>query len=197
MIDQKTYDELEERYGQVASWALWEPGVEGAKPSINSKKMSVFDDTDLLNKLHNNFVIVGLNPSKGNPRIGEYDGSWWMFHSGPNDYKLRHAFTDTSVWGSYMTDLYKEFFEADSKIVIEDLRENPDAVERAVNEFKQELEILGGNPVLIALGSKVEEDLKEHFAEDYKIYKIPNQGYVQNVELWREKTQEILNDLGL
>lgn len=38
MIDQKTYDELEERYGQVASWALWEPGVEGAKPSINSKK---------------------------------------------------------------------------------------------------------------------------------------------------------------
>ena len=46
MIDRKTYDFLKERFGAVASWAIWAPSGDTVKS--NTGDMSVFDDESVL-----------------------------------------------------------------------------------------------------------------------------------------------------
>ena len=107
MISQKVYDELNKRYSDVASWAVWSPV--GEKHKSNTGDMTVFDNKDLLSVLKADVVFVGLNASVHEEREDGYTGSWRMFHSDDNkrqrDFKLRFALKDTPYWGSYMTDI--------------------------------------------------------------------------------------------
>ena len=200
MIDQKTYDELEERYGQVASWALWEPGNIGEKIPVSSKEREVFKDPTLGSKLHTDFVIVSINPSQDNPLKNTYDGSWLMFHCGKFDHILRDAFKDTRISGSYMTNLYKECVGMKSDDVFEKAKKDPSLEERAVNELKKELEMIGGKPVLIALGIGVKDALDKHFSKDYRVEKITNHGYAgrnsgRDEKCWRKEVKDLIEEL--
>lgn len=194
MIKREAYEELEKRYGDIASWAIWAPGEDDEESSINIEDMSVFDEPDLLDKIHSDFVIIGLNPSKDNPKKDKYNGSWWMFHMGKNDHKLRYAFTDTPIWGAYMTDLYKgQFAGTEDKLSV-----NDELIKSAIKELKKELTILGGKPKLIALGNQVRDVLEEHLSDEYEIYRMYNHGYrFKPIEYWKEQTLEILEELGL
>ena len=103
------YNNIKEKYGYISSFAIWHN-------QINQKNRSGMEDIlffenindDLLKKLNTNFVIVGLNISKKIPRC------FGNFHSNykySNDYKIRYALENTIFWGSYMTDIIKDFEE--------------------------------------------------------------------------------------
>ena len=122
----------------------------GSTPKSNTGDMSIWDDPNLLNILNPDYVFVGLNGS------GKHDGylalnrPWFNFHSDSphqQDYKLRYALMDTPLWGSYITDIIKEYQEVDSAKVKAYLKTHPEVVEKNILLFRQEMKLHGGHPV--------------------------------------------------
>ena len=113
MITAAVYKELKDKYGAVASWALWSPA--GTTKKSNTADLSIFDDPDLLVKLNPKYVFVALNAANHpNPQSLP---AWSCFHSSyryQNDYKLRTATQGTRFEGAYITDIIKYYVETDS-----------------------------------------------------------------------------------
>lgn len=197
MIKKSVYELLEANYKDQASWAVW--AQVGVTPKSNTGDMSVFESPDLLNILHDNYVLVALNASEHAERKDGYKGSWRMFHSDDDgrqqDFKMRFAFKDTPLWGSYMTDIIKDHPEKNSDQVIKHIQKNPDVLKKNVEELKKELSILGGSPTLIALGREVENWLKKELSDEFNIVYLPH--YSSRVEKvkYREKVLELLQSL--
>jgi len=197
MITKNVYEQLEENYKDQASWAVWAPV--GESPKSNTGDMSVFEDPNILNILHNNYVLVALNASEHAERKDSYTGSWRMFHSDDDgrqqDYKMRFAFKDTPIWGSYMTDIIKDHPDKSSEQVIKHVQNNPNVLQENIKELKKELSILGGKPTLIALGRKVETWLRKELGDEFNIvYLAHYSNYIGEVK-YREKTLELLEEL--
>ena len=95
-----------------------------------------------------------------------------------------------------MTDFYPNHFAStEDKLVVNDKDTNV-----GVLELKRELEFLGGNPILIALGTEAYKQLNKYFSEYYEIYKISNHGLWApkdsgGIELWKTEVQNILAEL--
>lgn len=197
MIDKKVYDKLEEEYKDVASWAVWTPI--DVLPTSNTGDMTVFDKPDLLDIIHNDYVLVALNASEHAERKDGYTGPWRMFHSDDNrrqlDFKLRYAIVDTPFEGAYMTDIIKNHRDKNSDQVLKHCRENPQTLVDNLEVFREELETLGGKPVIVAIGGDTYNILsKSNLKEDYEISMI-NHYSAQNVkkERIREQVLEITN----
>lgn len=198
MMNKNVYEQLEAKYKDVASWAIWAEVVDTVKSGTGD--MSVFQDPNILEKLHGNFVIIAMNASEHAERKDQYEGSWRMFHSDDNrrqqDFKMRYAFKDTVLWGSYMTDLIKNHPDKNSDQVIEHIKQNPHVLEENIGFLKDELNILGGNPVLIALGNNVDEWLRKGLDDSYTIVKLPHYSAQQiNKENYRKATIKLLESL--
>src|SRR5436853_234627 len=92
LLTQTIFNQLESKYGQHSSWAIWNPAV--------------LSDTRIISKnldsLITSIVMVGLNYSK---QLGTPE--WSNFHMGKHDRKLMNAFNDSSYRGAYMTDIFK------------------------------------------------------------------------------------------
>ena len=197
MISETVYKNLQFEYGDMASWALWKRP--GSTPKSNTGDMSIWDDPNLLNILNPDYVFVGLNGS------GKHDGylalnrPWFNFHSDSphqQDYKLRYALMDTPLWGSYITDIIKEYQEVDSAKVKTYLQHHPEVIEKNVRLFRQEMKLHGGHPVLIALGSEAYDILVRYFSDDYVIRRIPHYAYTGvNKEQYRLLALKLLEEL--
>ena len=175
MISREQYDTLKREYGDVASWAIWELPSKTAKSNIGI--IPDFDDEAMLGALGTGFVFVGLNASSTHGEAIGPRKPWGNFHSGysyGNDHKIRFALMDTKYWGSYMTDVIKRFPEVDSGKVSSVLRQTPTLVEESIQELKQEIAILGGKPILVAMGDEVHRLLVDHLDGEYEIVKIPH-----------------------
>ena len=106
MISQEKYNEIKSKFGHYASWGLW--AEKGLKPKDNVGDISVLDpeqNTNLLNILNPNVILVGLNISG---RIKTPLGNFHSPNSRSQDYKIRHAIENSAYWGSYMTDIIKD-----------------------------------------------------------------------------------------
>ena len=160
--------------------------------------MTVFDNPNLLNIIHSNFVFIGLNASEHAERKDGYTGSWRMFHSDDNerqrDYKLRYALVGTQYEGSYMTDIIKNHPDKNSREVEKFCKANPEVITENIEILKEELKILGGKPVLIAMGDTVYNYLtSSDIKEDYQIIKITHYSYrAKNKESLREEVLRTL-----
>src|SRR5699024_7650462 len=125
-----------------------------------------------------------------------YTGSWRMFHSDDDkrqqDYKMRFAFKDTPIWGSYMTDIIKSHPDKDSTQVKKHVKENPDVLKENVEVLKKELSILGGNPTLIALGRDVERWLKKELGNEFNIADLTHYSHFISQDSLREEVLELL-----
>lgn len=198
MVAKSSYDKLERLYGDVSSWAIWKEPDE--RPKSNTSDMSVFDDENLLDKLNDKYVFVGLNASSthGKRRDGKY-GSWLNFHSDyayQQDYKLRYALLGTKYWGGYITDIIKKYPEVDSAKVKNYLKNNPDIVESNINDFRNELRILSHDkPVLIAMGGFAYEILDNYLSKEYKIVKIMHYSSQIGQEEYRKQILNILDKI--
>ena len=168
MMTETIYKELKDKYGAVASWALWSPA--GITKKSNTADLSIFDDSHLLDKLNAKYVFVALNAANHpNPQIFP---AWSCFHSNyryQNDYKLRTATKGTRFEGAYITDVIKYYVETDSTKVKSAIRKDPTIITNNLIYLQEELNLLkssnnGINPILIALGNDVYDLLNKYIA---------------------------------
>ena len=199
MLDRKIYNLMKENYGKDASWAVWDEQLD--KPKSNMGNMEwVEDEGKLCRILNPKVVFVGLNKSKRQNKDSKDENSiakipWKNFHSGNScghSYKLRYALKDTPFWGAYMTDLIKEIEETDSKKIVSMLKKDKALLKRNLKNFEREISHLGGNPVVVALGSAA-YDILQRFNGKYKIMHLPHYSYTRiNKEQYRDEVRNTL-----
>ncbi len=190
-MDKKSFETLKERYGDVASWCIWAPELD--RPKSNVGNLTVFDDPELYKKVNPNFAFIGLNVS-GARKPDAIIVPWESFHSPygrHHDYKLRYALKDTPYWGSYITDLIKNFPELHSENVVSFMKRNPDVLKQNIDEFREEMAILG-KPVLVALGGTVYDLLKKTVGNEFQIVGIKHYSYTISKENYRTEALERL-----
>lgn len=148
--------------------------------------------------MNTGFVFVGLNRS-GKPKDGNAEKKpdkpkdpWFNFHAGRNDFKLRYALQGTRYWGSYITDAIKDYQETDSGEVEKTLKSNPERVDENLKGLREELELLGGRPVLVALGYAAEKKLKCMKSEGYEVVRILHPAAFIGKKKYRDKVLKVL-----
>ena len=178
-IKETLYNGLRDSFGMYSSWTIWAEEDEG-KPKSNIEDMSIFDDPKILDKLNNKYIFVGLNAAKHEHEDNTQYQPWNAFHSSDKkrqqDYKLRYALKGTPYWGSYMTDILKNYPETNSNKVIKYIRDlnksgNSFDNDQYLGGFIKELAFFEPKPTLIAMGNAVEKILRRHFSA-YNIIKI-------------------------
>lgn len=194
MISTEHYNDIAEKYGAFASWAIWADA--GEKPKSNIGDMSVFNPERnplLLKLLNPDVVMVGLNFS----RIIESEVFVNFHDKRPQgqDYKIRYAFKNTPFYGAYMTDIIKDFEEKISGNVISYLKANQAFELKNVKLFQQEIEDLqSSNPLIIAFGNHVFYLLNKHFGNKYRIVKVPHYSNHISKAHCRAETEMILSE---
>lgn len=196
MIEEQLFNDIEKKYGKVASWAVWDKA--GDKPKSNISNMGILDisiNPSTLKLLKTNIVMVALNFA----REVEMKEPFLNFH-GKNphgqDYKIRYAFEGTEYYGAYMTDIIKDFPMLSSKDVLKHLKENPDEIENQINEFKCELEFIGANkPKILAFGKDTFNILNKHLGSEYysELIALTHYSHQISQENYRIDTHEKLD----
>lgn len=195
MIDIERYNKLKEMFGYTSSWTIWKEA--GSTAKSNTDDMSIFDDEKICDVLNNQYVFVALNGSSTHGK--QEDRPWKNFHSSyryQHDYKLRYALVNTRFWGSYITDIIKEFPEVDSSKVKSFLKKNPKVIEKNIRIFEDELSILSDKkPILIAIGNDSYDILNNNLSDKYRIYKIKHYSYQIGQKNYRKEVLSILNSI--
>lgn len=191
MLDRKKFDFIKDKYGYVASWAVWSD--EEDKPKSNIGDLTILDpeiNKQLLSELNPNVVLVGLNISRGDIKVPLAN-----FHDKrpeATDYKIRFALRGSPYWGGYMTDIIKDFDQKSSGKVVSFLRQNKSFEEKNARLFRQELIDIGAvNPLLIAFGNDTFNILNRNFQCEFKILKVPHYANYTNKEQYREQVKSI------
>ncbi len=193
MIAKEHYQEIENNYGEFASWAVW--ADESLKPKSNIGDMSIFDlnkNPYLLDVLKPDVIMVGLNFSRSVVKI-----PFINFHdSRPQgqDYKIRYAFRDTEFYGAYMTDIIKDFEENLSGNVKAYLKVNKNFELQNIDLFIQEIAGLKcTDPFIIAFGNITYDLLKKYFGDTYRIQKVMHYSQQISKEKYKDVIWETLN----
>lgn len=123
-MDLELYRMIEKKYGDVASWAIWEPA--GIEPKSNISVVDILDpnkNEGLFSTIKTNIAMVGLSFS----RSVKFNKPFQNFHDShpyANDFKIRFAFEDSPFYGAYMTDVIKNLEMLSSKDVVAYLNNN-------------------------------------------------------------------------
>ena len=192
MITREKFDSIKEKYGRVASWAIW--AHEDKEPKSNMGDLTVLDpeiNKNLLSELNPNVVLVALNFSE-NVDHKPFEN----FHAGGKfqDYKTRYAIRDSPAWGGYMTDIIKNYPEKESDRLVEYLKTDKAIEQSNVESFRQELRDIGvEKPTLVAFGNAVYDILKRNLPE-FEIVKIPHYAHFISKEKYREQVKTALQN---
>jgi hypothetical protein len=122
MYTYEEYLELKAKYGNVASWALWD--------DENLSDTRIIENN--IGWLNSRFVGVGLNISKP-------VSAWSNFRSGKHDRKLKMAFNKGRFKGFYLTDILKNVVNPNSKKVQELLKYGEIDLKPHIDFFIQEM----------------------------------------------------------
>jgi hypothetical protein len=196
MISKEHFNALAEKYGEFASWAVW--AAPSHTPKSNIGDLSIFDldkNSNLLSLLNPNIVICGLNFSRTHVR--ETFRNFHDYHPVGQDYKLRYAVANTIFYGSYLTDIIKDFEEKNSGNVVRYLKTNLKFKEWCLTLFESELRDLNGNvaPLIIALGGETYNILLKEFGTQYRVLKVSHYARYINPEIYRNEFLELENKL--
>ena len=188
MITKEKFYFIKEKYGSVASWAIW--AHEDEEPKSNMGDLTVLDpeiNKNLLSELNPNVVLVALNFSEDvNHKPFE------NFHAGGKfqDYKTRYALRDSPYWGGYMTDIIKDYPEKESDKIAEYLKTDKALEQSNIESFRQELRDIGAEkPTLVAFGNAVYDILKRNLPE-FEIVKITHYAHFVSKEKYREQVKQ-------
>ncbi len=185
-MDETQYVRLRQKYGDCSSWAIWNYEDE-ADPTI------IESHIEELNAKH---VFIAYNASRKEGYVGH--GPWANFRGWKHDRKLKYACNDTTLRGSYLTDLFKGIKEANSTKVRDYL--TPEVVNENVSLFLEEILDIGTTKetVYVILGvyhSEIGKQLREHFLDQlgdinakyythYSNYRLTDEQWVTG--LWEE-----------
>jgi hypothetical protein len=167
MISIEIFETIKQKYGDVASWAVWEDV--GVKPKSNMGHLNIFDfqkNPALLKVLKNNVVMIGLNISR--PVLPtEPFKNFHDLNPSANDFKIRYAFRDTEFYGAYMTDVIKNLEIKDSSNVKIHLKRNPKLIQENISMLREELSDLHANKlILLAFGVFTYDLLNSNLRKD-------------------------------
>lgn len=201
MISLEKFLFIKEKYGEVASWAVWIKA--GEKPKSNIGDMSVFDldkNPDLLNLIHVDVIMVALNfaRGKGEKTLSEDFKNFHDSNQRGQDYKIRYAFEWTPFYGAYMTDIIKNFVMLDSGDVKKYLKKNREFKLENIRNFEKELVEIGSvKPLILAFGTETYNILKEDLSPEYysNLIKLPHYSQQISKEKYRETVLGILGKL--
>ncbi len=186
MISIPIFTEIRERFGHFASWAVW--ADEGLRPKDNIDDLSVLDpivNPKLLETLHANSIFLGLNISR---RIEHPLGNFHDSRPMANDFKIRYALKNTAYWGSYMTDMLKDFEEKASGRMIQFLRDNREFERANIRRLREEIEVLGSStPILVTFGKDAEKIARRNLGEEFTIVGIPHYATYISKEHYRSR----------
>jgi hypothetical protein len=190
MIDIQQFENIKQKHGSYASWAVWADASE--KPKSNMGDVSQFRDDTVLSLLRNDVVMVGLNISRpvSEPFINFHDPN-----PRANDFKIRYAFKGSAYYGAYMTDIIKFLEEVDSKNVMKYLRTRPEIIEKNVETFREEMQDLkAAAPVILAFGKDAHKIVGENLNQNEyrKLIKLTHYSHQIGKEAYKEAVfQEI------
>src|SRR6202166_3702090 len=170
MIKIQQFENIKQKHGSYASWAVWADASE--KPKSNMGDVSHFKSESVLSSLQKNIVMVGLNISRPvcEPFMNFHDPN-----PRANDFKIRYAFKDSTYYGAYMTDIIKFLEEVDSKRVMKYLKEHPETIQHNLRTFREEMHDLKATaPVILAFGRNTHEILSANLnkTEYFKLIKL-------------------------
>jgi hypothetical protein len=181
---------IKSKYGHMASWAIW--ANKDIKEKSNMDDISFFENIKNI-KFNPNIILVGLNISE---KIKRPFGNFHSENSSAHDYKIRYAVKDTIIWGSYMTDIIKDFEEKVSNNLMKYLRDNPEFLKENINSFEDELKHIGSNnPILIAFGNDCYKLLIDNFKNKYLVYKVSHYSSCISKEKLRDEFSEIIQKI--
>ena len=194
MINRDKFYEIRERFGHFASWAIW--AVEGANPKDNIGDLSVLDpdqNSKLLERLHGHAILLGLNISRKIERpLGNFHDPRPM----ATDFKIRYALKHTNYWGSYMTDIIKDFEEKVSGRMTSYLSKNRRFEEENIQQLRIKIEVLGfENPILVPFGKDAEMIARRNLGTEFQIFQIPHYAQYVSKEKYRTLVNEQLPDI--
>ena len=185
MIDIQQFENIKQKHGSYASWAVWANASE-KKPKSNMGDLSAFDDARVLSLLRNDVVMVGLNFSV----LRDAPEPFFNFHGkGGGAFKIRYAFNDSRYYGAYMTDIIKDQKEVDAKKMIQHLNAHPDLVPRSVDKFREELRDLRATaPIILAFGNDTYKLLRNLDEGEYrKLIKLTHYSCWISKERYKEE----------
>ena len=198
---QTIFKNIKTQYGDVASWAVWKTAI-GNNLVSNMEVDGLFDlDTNpkILDQLNNNIIMVGYNFSipLNNPptfhNFHTYNGAIMKYMTLRNASKIRYAFTGTSYYGAYMTDIIKNYVESKSENV------KTTDIDNDFSIFRKEIETLQADePTIIAFGSKVYNLLNQHLKpyEYSKLIRVPHYSlYGDSCATHEGYREKVLNQL--
>ncbi len=123
------FQELTNKYGRYAGWAIWE------YEKLRAREASTDCIYHNLADLNSKNIVIGLNVS------ASIDKDWQNFRGGRHDRKLKYAFNDSVLRGSYITDLYKGIIDPNSLSLHRGLEKG--IIEENVEFFNQEMRDIG------------------------------------------------------
>src|SRR5437899_4881203 len=137
MVEIQQFENIKQKHGSYASWAVWADASE--KPKSNMGDVSYFKNKSVLSLLKNDVFMVGLNISRP---VSE---PFFNFHDPnprANDFKIRYAFKDSAYYGAYMTDIIKSREGVDSANVMKYLKDHQRGIARNEEPFGKEMQDL-------------------------------------------------------
>jgi hypothetical protein len=177
-MDLEKFNFIRQKYGQVASWAVWEE--QGETAMYNMGDLNILDpqqNPNVLSELKPDVVFVGLNVSRD---IADFEpfSNFHPTYFRAQDYKTRFALQDTELWGGYMTDIIKDHVGKNANEVKNYLRDNTGVEEKNIETFRKELKDLGTeNPTIIAFGDDAHNILIRHLNNEFLIYMVTHYSY--------------------
>lgn len=75
------------------------------------------------------------------------------------------------------------------------VKNNPEVLKQNIDVFREELSLLGEQPVIVALGGATYDFLVENLGKEYKIVKVKHFSYTIGKEKYREEMLEALSHL--
>ncbi|MBK8467050.1 MAG: hypothetical protein IPL32_14610 [Chloracidobacterium sp.] len=180
-IDLNTFEKLGKKYGDVGSWAIWNPS--------NAKDTGIIAENMLT--LKPSIVMGGLNISAFRSE------TWSNFRGGKNDRKLIYAFNDSPYRGAYMTDLIKGEIEPKSYKLIQMLRSDPVKTRKHIEVFRDEMSDIGADSqsLFILFGGYVSNLFAEHLGQNFaNSVSVPHYARHGTDLDWLEDTWKILED---
>jgi len=193
MIDIQQFENIKQKHGSYASWAVWANASE-KRPKSNMGDLSAFDDARVLSLLKNDVVMVGLNFSV----LVDVPKPFFNFHGkGGGAFKIRYAFKDSPYYGAYMTDIIKLHQEVDAKKMMQHLKAHPDDAPRSVDKFREELRDLRATaPIILAFGNDTYKLLRNLDKSEYrKLIRLTHYSCRISKEKYKEDVLKAIGDV--
>ncbi len=152
MFSKGEFQNIKDRYGECASWAIWNKEDESDTKIIEEQ----------LENLHSEYVGIGLN-------ISQKVSLWGNFRGGKHDRKLKYAFNHTKIRGSYLTDLIKNVVGKNSSEILRKVKNREINIDVHVDSFKEEMKDLkiDDSSKFLVFGSAARELFESHYEKHF------------------------------